>query len=34
MWTVSANVMNDAETPEEGAATIQSGLEAWYAPQQ
>jgi len=34
MWTVSANVFNGAATPEEAAATLQEGLEAWYEPQQ
>lgn len=34
MWTVSANVLNDAMTPEEAAASLQEGLEAWYEPQQ
>ncbi|MEQ8965483.1 MAG: ABC transporter substrate-binding protein [Azospirillaceae bacterium] len=34
MWTVSANVLNDAMTPEEGTASLQEGLESWYAPQQ
>jgi len=34
MWTVSANVLNDAMTPDEAAASLQDGLESWYAPQQ
>jgi len=34
MWTVSANVLNDAMTPEEGTEHLQEGLEAWYPPQQ
>jgi raffinose/stachyose/melibiose transport system substrate-binding protein len=34
LWTVSANVINEAATPEEGAETIQQGLENWYEPQQ
>ena len=34
MWVVSANVMNGTQTPEEAAQQLQSGLEAWYAPQQ
>lgn len=34
MWTVSANVFNDAATPAEAAAALQQGLEAWYEPQQ
>ncbi|PHQ93192.1 MAG: sugar ABC transporter substrate-binding protein [Marinosulfonomonas sp.] len=34
MWGVSANVINGTTTPEDGAAQLQAGLEAWYAPQQ
>ncbi len=34
MWGVSANVMNGKQTPQEAAAQLQTGLEAWYAPQQ
>ncbi|MCB1516323.1 MAG: carbohydrate ABC transporter substrate-binding protein [Hyphomicrobiaceae bacterium] len=34
MWTVSANVINGTETPEDAAAELQAGLESWYAPQQ
>jgi raffinose/stachyose/melibiose transport system substrate-binding protein len=34
MWTVSANVLNDAMTPEEAAGSLQEGLEDWYEPQQ
>ena len=34
MWTVSANVLNGTMTPEEAAASLQEGLESWYAPQQ
>ncbi len=34
LWAVSANVINGTMTPEEAAAQIQTGLEAWYEPQQ
>jgi len=34
MWVVSANVINGTTTPEDAAAQLQAGLEAWYAPQQ
>ena len=34
MWVVSANVVNGTQSPQEGAAQLQKGLEAWYAPQQ
>ena len=34
MWVVSANVVNGKQTPEEGMAQLQKGLESWYAPQQ
>ncbi len=34
MWVVSANVINGSTTPEDAAAQLQAGLEAWYAPQQ
>ncbi len=33
MWVVSANVVNGNQTPEEGMAQLQKGLESWYAPQ-
>ena len=32
MWVVSANVMNKSQTPEEGAAELQKGLDSWYTP--
>ena len=32
MWVVSANVMNKSQTPEEGTAELQKGLESWYEP--
>ena len=34
MWSVSANVFNEASTPQEAAQTLQEGLESWYEPQQ
>ena len=34
MWVVSANVVNGTQSPQEGAAQLQKGLESWYAPQQ
>lgn len=34
MWGVSANVINGTTTPADAAAEMQTGLEAWYAPQQ
>lgn len=34
MWGVSANVINGTMTAAEAAAQLQSGLEAWYEPQQ
>jgi hypothetical protein len=34
MWVLSANVLNDKETPENAMAQMQKGLEAWYTPQQ
>jgi raffinose/stachyose/melibiose transport system substrate-binding protein len=34
LWAVSATVVNATATPEEGATTLQEGLEAWYPPQQ
>lgn len=34
MWGVSANVINGTQTPQEAAAQLQNGLEAWYEPQQ
>jgi len=33
-WTASANVIRGAEAPADAAARLQSGLAAWYAPQQ
>lgn len=32
MWVVSANVVNGTQTPEDAAAQLQKGLEAWYQP--
>lgn len=32
LWAVSANVINGSMTPEEAAAQIQAGLDAWYTP--
>jgi raffinose/stachyose/melibiose transport system substrate-binding protein len=34
LWAVSAGVINGSLTPEEAAAQLQEGLEAWYEPQQ
>jgi len=34
LWAVSAGVINGSMTPEEAAQQIQTGLEAWYEPQQ
>ena len=34
LWTASANDINEASTPQEAAEMVQSGLEAWYEPQQ
>ncbi|MBL8163186.1 MAG: carbohydrate ABC transporter substrate-binding protein [Anaerolineae bacterium] len=34
LWEISASILNGTVTPQEGADTIQAGLEAWYAPQQ
>ncbi|TDL83503.1 carbohydrate ABC transporter substrate-binding protein [Palleronia sediminis] len=34
MWVLSANVLNDAATPEEATAELQQGLASWYEPQQ
>lgn len=34
MWSVSSNVLNGIETPDEAAAELQLGLESWYPPQQ
>jgi raffinose/stachyose/melibiose transport system substrate-binding protein len=34
LWAVSAGVINGALTPDEAAQQIQTGLEAWYEPQQ
>ena len=34
LWAVSATVVNATATPEDGTATLQEGLEAWYPPQQ
>ena len=33
-WNASAQVIKGAESPEDAAARLQSGLESWYAPQQ
>ena len=33
LWTTSANAINEAQTPQEAAGAVQSGLEAWYEPQ-
>ncbi|MCC6613676.1 MAG: carbohydrate ABC transporter substrate-binding protein [Anaerolineae bacterium] len=33
LWAASANVLNLAQTPQEAADTVQSGLEQWYEPQ-
>ena len=33
-WNASAQVIKGAESPEDAAARLQGGLEAWYAPQQ
>ncbi len=32
MWVLSANVLNDKETPENAMAQMQKGLEGWYQP--
>lgn len=32
MWTVSANVINGTQTPEDGAKQLQEGLASWYKP--
>ena len=32
MWTVSANVINGTQTPEDGAKKLQEGLASWYKP--
>ncbi|HMR34403.1 MAG TPA: ABC transporter substrate-binding protein [Geminicoccaceae bacterium] len=32
MWVLSANVINDKETPENAMAQMQKGLEGWYQP--
>lgn len=34
LWAVSASVINGSVSPEDGAATLQEGLEQWYEPQQ
>ncbi len=34
LWTVSANVINGTQTPEDAAKQIQDGLAKWYKPQQ
>jgi len=34
LWTVSANVINGTQTPEDAAKQIQDGLAKWYVPQQ
>ncbi|WP_192895634.1 ABC transporter substrate-binding protein [Arsenicitalea aurantiaca] len=31
-WLHASNVLSGAETPEDAAAAIQSGLESWYTP--
>jgi raffinose/stachyose/melibiose transport system substrate-binding protein len=33
-WNASANVIRGTEAPEDAAARLQEGLEAWYEPQQ
>jgi len=32
MWVVSANVINQTQTPEDAAAQLQKGLDSWYTP--
>lgn len=34
LWRVSAQVINGALTPADGAAELQTGLDAWYTPAQ
>jgi len=34
LWEVSARLLNGELTPQEAADIVQSGLEAWYEPQQ
>jgi raffinose/stachyose/melibiose transport system substrate-binding protein len=34
MWVVSANVLNDRQTPEDAMAQLEKGLAAWYPPHQ
>ena len=34
LWTVSANVINGTQTPDDAAKQIQDGLAKWYKPQQ
>ena len=34
LWNASAQVLNGTLTPEEAGASVQRGLESWYAPQQ
>jgi raffinose/stachyose/melibiose transport system substrate-binding protein len=34
LWNASAQVLNGTLTPEEAASQVQTGLEAWYEPQQ
>ena len=34
LWNASAQVLNGTLTPEEAAQQVQTGLEAWYEPQQ
>ncbi len=31
-WVESANVLNGTDTPEQAAAKLQKGLDAWYKP--
>jgi raffinose/stachyose/melibiose transport system substrate-binding protein len=32
LWTLTANVINGSQTPEEAAAEAQTSLDAWYKP--
>jgi len=32
LWTLSANVINGSQTPEEAAAEAQAGLDGWFKP--
>ncbi len=34
LWEVSASILNGTVTAQEGADTVQAGLEAWFEPQQ